>query len=67
VTPKYTSPSRRETCREAQYRAAMNTPGRYQPDGCWVQIGNLPSNPDAPLRFVQLNRKFRRSGGRASY
>jgi hypothetical protein len=67
MRPAYSSPSRCETSREACIRVAMQVLGRFKADGCWTAVQE--SNADgSKVRVVykQINRKFRRSGGRAS-
>ncbi len=67
MRPGYSSPSRGQTSREACIREAMQVPGRFKADGCWTEVQE--SNADgSKVRVVykQVNRKFRRSGGRAS-
>jgi hypothetical protein len=65
--PKYTSPCRHETSREATFRAAMTVTGRFKADGCrQPEYHTKADGTKVFVRFVQVNRKFRRSGGRAS-
>ncbi len=64
MTPKYHSPGRRETSRTAQENAAMAIPGRFKADGCFVEV--RAATPKAPALYAQVNRKYRRSGGRSS-
>lgn len=65
--PVYSSPSRRQTSREALARAAMAMPGRFRPDGCWREIiTNKEGAKVGAATFVQMNRRWRRSGGRSS-
>ncbi len=69
MTPKYSSPGRRETSREACIRAAMQIPGRFKADGCWKPVyvsDKVPGSAAVVSHYVQVNRKYRRSGGRAS-
>lgn len=48
---------------ERRIREAMAIPGRFKADGCFRQVVAADGKV---LRTYQLNRKFRRSGGRAS-
>jgi hypothetical protein len=38
--------------------------GRFKADGCFVEV--RAATPKAPAVYAQVNRKYRRSGGRSS-
>ena len=62
MTPRYRTPNRSQTSRTALENEAMQIPGRFTPDGASVEWTDLKGN----IRRVQMNRKYRRSGGRSS-
>ncbi len=44
----------------------MAIPGRFQPDGCRTPVTLSKDGAQVVSHYVQVNRKYRRSGGRAS-